>query len=343
MLRFRCLLLSLLLIGATSFAQSKELNIYTWTGYMPDSVIQKFENETGIKVNLMEFDSNETLYTKIKANPNAGYDIIVPSAYYVDKMQKQGMLHELDKSKLPNFKNLSPLLLNKPFDPGNKYSVPYCWGSTGIVVNRKYIDPKTVTKWQDLWDPKYHNQLMMLDDIREVFGMAMQTLGYSINDRNPDHIKQAYLKLRLLMPNIKIFNSDAEQNIYIDEDALIGMGWSGDIGMAQEENKDLVYIYPKEGFSIWVDCLAIAKNAPHLEAAHKFIDFVMRPDISAEISITNHYPSPNLQAFKLLPSNLRRNPMINPASDVLEKGEFELDLGDAIGTYTKYWELLKIS
>jgi spermidine/putrescine transport system substrate-binding protein len=343
MFNVRYFFISLLLIGAAAFAQSNELNIYTWTGYMPDSVIQKFEHENGIKINLMEFDSNETLYTKLKANPKAGYDIIVPSAYYVDKMSRQGMLHELDKSKLSNFKNLAPMLLNKPFDPGNRYSIPYCWGSTGIVVNRKYIDPKTVTKWQDLWNPKYHNQLMMLDDIREAFGMAMQTLGYSINDRNPAHIKQAYLKLKALMPNIKIFNSDAEQNIYIDEDALIGMGWSGDIGLAQEENKDLVYIYPKDGFSIWVDCLAIAKNAPHIEAAHKFINFIMRPDISAEISIINHYPSPNLAAFKLLPANMRNNPMINPASDVLKKGEFELDLGDAIGVYTKYWELLKIS
>ncbi len=184
---------------------------------------------------------------------------------------------------------------------------------------------------------------MMLDDMREVFSIALITLGYSINDTNPEHLKQVYLKLKQLMPNIKMFNSDAVQNILIDEDAYIGMEWNGETYIARQENPNLVYIYPQDGFPIWIDSLAIVKNAPHLNNAYKFINFLIRPDIAKKIALYSGYSSPNLAAVKMLPKNMQNNPVINPYQKTLQKGQLQLDLGAAANKlYIKYWELLKI-
>lgn len=326
----------------TVLAGSKVLNIYIWADYLPKEVVQQFTKETGIKVVVAEFDNNETLYTKLKTAPRAGYDIAVPSSYYVERMARQKMLHKIDLAKIPNFKNLNPDLVYQKFDPKNEYSIPYLWGSNGIVVNQKYFAVNSVNTWADLWQPKYRGQLLLLNEMRDVFAVALIKLGYSINDTDPEHIKQAYLELRKLEPNIKLFNSDAVANIYIDEDAVIGIGWSGDIDLARQENEDLAYIYPADGFPVWMDCMVITKNAPHLENSYKFLNFIMRPDIAKKIALYTGYSTPNLAAVKIMPKEWRDNQIINPSHDVLRRGEFQRDIGSAAGVYAKYWELLKI-
>lgn len=331
----------LLLITAQSFADNV-VNVYNWADYFPPELIQKFENETGIKVNYSTFEGNEELYAKLKANPNAGYDVIVPSSYYVSRMSHEGMLQRFDKNQLSNYKYLNPNLLHKPFDPNNEYSVPYVWGSTGLTINTHYYNPKNITRWSDLWQPQYQNQLLMLDDVREVFGIALITLGYSINDTNPDHIKQAYLKLKLLMPNIKLFNSDAVPSIYTDGDARIGMGWNGDIFNVMKENSDVTYTYPVDGFPIWIDCLAIPKNAPHVSNALKFINFVLDPQNAAYNAKTLGYSTPNMGAKRYLPKAMQNNPAFNPDPNVLRRAQLQQDIGPAKDIYEKYWELLKI-
>jgi len=328
-------------ISTSVYAEKNVLNIYAWSGYIPDTVIKQFTKETGIQVNLSEYDSNETMYAKLKAS-SAGYDIIIPSSYFIERMTKQNMLQKLDKNELPNFKNLNPVLLHKPYDSENNFSIPYLWGTTGIVVNSKYFKEGEITKWQDFWNPKFKNQLMMLSDIRDVFGMTLLTLGYSPNDTKPEHIKEAYLKLKELLPNIKIFNSDAEQTIYIDEDAIIGMGYNGDIHLTQQENPDVKFIYPKEGFTIWIDCLAVIKNAPHLQNSYKFINFILRPDVGKEISEEIGYATPNLAAIKLLPKEEQNDKTINPDAETLKHGELQVDVGQALPMLSKYWEKLKI-
>lgn len=336
--------LLLLISFFLSSAQAAEvLNVYNWSGYLPDSVIKQFEKETGIHVSFSSYDSNETLYAKLKTNPRAGYDIIVPSTYYVDKMRNEHMLHKIDKSKLSNFKNLSPALLHHAHDPENEYSVPYFWGTTAIAVNTHVHPKQSITHWSDFWKPKYKDTLMILDDLREVFSMSLISLGYSANDTNEEHIRQAYYKLKQLLPNIRLFSSDAEEAIYIDEDATLGMGWSGDIYLAKQENPDLDYIYPQEGFVIWIDNLAIPAEAPHVKNAYLFINFILRPDISKEISLQTGYASPNLEALKLLPPSFRNNPIIYPPAEILSRGQVQTDVGDAMKVYEKYWELLKIA
>lgn len=320
----------------------KVVNVYIWSNEVPDSVIHKFEEETGITVNYSNYDSNETLYAKLKANPHAGYDVIEPSSYYVQRMSREGMLQKLDKSKLPNYKNLDPLFLNRPFDPTSSYSIPFLWGVTGIFVNKTFFQPDQITKWSDFWDPKYKNQLLMLNDVREVFSMAFLSLGFSANTNNPTEIKQAYEKLITLLPNIKLFNNDAVPSIVSDDDATIGMVWNGDFYKAAMENENLAFVYPKDGFVIWVDCFAIPQYAPHVENAHIFINYLMRPDVALQAMIEDKYSVANLAGQALLPANLRSNTAIYPLKSILERGEFQTDISDeALGLYQTYWQLLK--
>jgi spermidine/putrescine transport system substrate-binding protein len=338
----KVLFILLLLFSALPISAAKILNVYNWSGYMPDDVLQQFEKETGITVNYSTYDSNETMYAKLKADPNAAYDIVVPSSYFIDRMHNERMIRRIDKTKLSNFKNLNPDFLNKAFDPHNIYSVPYLWSSSAIVVNAKYFDPKKITRWADLWRPEYKDQLLMLDDTREIFSMALIMLGYSANDTNPQHVKQAYEKLRLLSPNIKLFNDEAVQSIYIDEDAMLGMGWSGDIYLANKENSAVRYIYPQEGFVIALDNLAIPRGAQHIDSAYKFINFLLRPDIAARLSTEIGYGTPNLAGFKLLPKDIRDNSIVYPDKAAMRRAQFQTDVGAAATVYEKYLELLKI-
>lgn len=334
---------SFFLSFSANAAEENVLNLYTWSGVIPDFIIQQFEKETGIKVNFSTYDSNETMYAKLKATKEAGYDIVEPSSYYVDRMRRQGMLEKIDASQLSHLKNEDPEFLNQSYDPHNNFSIPFIWGVTGIFVNTETYSPNSISHWNDLWDKKFENQLMLLDDSREVFAIALLSLGYSINDSNPDHINQAYQKLKQLSSNIKIFKSDGVITILIDEDASVGMVWNGDLFKAKKENPKLDFIYPKDGFVIWVDNFAIPKGAPHLKNAYRFLNFMLRADIAKTVSLSNDYPTPNLAARKLLPPDIRNNPIVYPSHDILRRGQFQTDISDeAIELYERYWEKLKM-
>lgn len=335
-------LISLLWLLLTPvFADENIVNIYNWSNYISNDILKEFTQETGIKVNYTTYDSNETLYAKLKANPHTGYDVIVPSTYFVDRMRQQGMLQALDKSRLPNFKNLNPVLLNKSYDPGNHYSIPYFWSSTGIVLSSK-IDSRPLQAWADFWNPRYRKQLLLLDDVHEVFSMALMVLGYSPNDTDPGHIRLAYLKLKQLMPNVRLFNNDGVKSLFIDEDLTVGMAWNGDIYQAAQENPALRFIYPKEGFVISIDSMAIPIGASHVNNAYTFINFILRPDIAKKISLATGFSTPNLVAYKRMPKAILNNSMIYPDKKTLQRSVVQVDVGAAESVYQHYWELLKI-
>lgn len=320
------------------------LNLYNWSEYMPQEILDGFEAETGIDVNYTTFDSNEAMYAKLKLlDDSSQYDLSIPSTYYVEKMAKEGLLQELDKSKLSNFKNLDTSFTNTKVDPENKYSIPYMWGSTGLAINGDSIDPKTVNSWNDLWNPKYKQQVMLTNDVREVFGMALLTLGYSGNSKNPAEIKAAYEKLVTLTPNIKTFNSDATRMPYIEGETALGMTWNGEAVMANDEGlTSLVYKYPTEGAILWMDNFVIPKNAKQVDAAHQFIDYLLRPENAKIVSEQIGYASPNLAARELMDEDVRNNPTIYPSKAVLAKAEFQEDVGDeALQLYQQYWDKLK--
>ena len=363
--------LMLLCFSFSAFAEEpKILNIYTWSNYVPQSVIQQFEAETGIRVHHSTYVNNEALYAKLEANPEAPYDIIMPSSYFISRMRSHGLIQTIDLSKIPNHKHLNPLLLGRAHDPEDRYSLPYLWHSTGIALNTRYhpldaperqgaetgiqsvrsgqqVDAlgqggaQHFKAWADLWRP-LKEQLFVLDDARELFGVALLTLGYSVNEQDPVRIEAAYQKLKKLMPNIKLFNTDAQQSIYLDEDLTLGMAWSGDLYLASLENAHLAMIYPEEGFIIALDSIAIPKGAQHVDHAHRFIDFLCRPEIAKAVSLETGYSTANSAALSMMPEALRHNSMLYPDQRTMKRGVFLMDVGRATAIYEKYYERLKL-
>jgi spermidine/putrescine transport system substrate-binding protein len=326
---------------STALAADNTLVIYNWSDYLPQQVITQFTKETGIKVQYSTYDSNEAMYTKVKTMQGKGYDLLVPSTYYVDRMRREGLLQKINKSRLSNFGNLDPHLLNQPYDPNNDYSIPYLWGTTGIAINVKAVDPRNVTAWADLWDPAYKNKLLLLNDVRDVFAVGLKVLGYSANSTQENEIRAAYEKLTQLLPNVRVFNSESPKALYLAGEVALGMDWNGSTYMANKENPDIQYLYPKEGVTLWMDSLVIPVGAQHVEAAHKFISFILRPEIAKVITEEIGYTSPNREAIKLLPDKVRANHIAYPTEEELKNAEFEVDVGEALPVYEKYWQRLK--
>lgn len=328
-------------------AQAQDrLSVYAWAEYLPDGVLQSFTKETGIKVDYATFDSNEALYAKLKLLQTSGasesYDLIFPSSYMLSKMAREGMLQPLDKSKLPNLSQLEPSLLDREFDPGNRFSVPYAFGSTAIAVNRDDLADANITAWQDLWDSQWQGQLMLTDDIRENFQMALLTLGHSANSREPEEIKAAYEKLLTLQDNVLLYNSDNPRMPYIAGEVSLGLIWSDQAYKTQQDGMNLEYVYPEEGAIFWVDSAAVPANAKSADAAHQFMDYLMRPDVAAMIIQELGIAVPNQGARALLPTDVADNPVLFPSSETVAKGHFQDDLGDEVlAVYEQYWVKLR--
>jgi len=324
-------------------ASDNVVNLFNWSGYLSPRVAEQFTKETGIKINQTTFDSNEILYTKLKADPHSSYDIIIPSSYMIARMMHEHMLHPLDKSQLSNLQNIDPNLLNKAYDPGNRYSIPYLWGTTAIILNQHYYDPNYITRWSDFWQPNYRGKLALADDMRDVFSMALIVLGYSVNDENPTHIRAAYQKLKQLWPNVMVLTSDGAEQMYVNEDCTIGMFENGNTYSIAQENPAVTYRYPKEGAMLWIDNMSIPRYATHLKNAYRLMNFLMRPEIAAEQSEDVGFATPNLPGKKLLPNAIRKNPILYPDNTVMRHAHVESALSNAANRlYIRYWQLLKL-
>ncbi len=338
----RILLASLLLCTGIAVADDpKTLVVYNWAEYLPKKVLRQFTQETGIKVQYSTYDSNESMYAKVKTVKGAGYDVLVPSTYYVDRLRREGLLQPLDKSRLRNLSNLNPRLLNQSYDPNNEYSIPYLWGTTGIAYNADKLPPGQLTRWADLWDPAYQNKLLLLNDMREVFSMGLKVLGHSINTTDENQIRAAYEKLSAMMPNVRVFDAESPKTKFLSGEVVAGMLWNGEAYQASKDNSKIKYVYPKEGAMMWMDNLVISAGAKNLDTAYVFIDFVLRPEIARQISEEVGYSSPNLAAIRLLPEAVRNNPTVYPSDEDLKNVEFQADVGAALPVYDQYWQRLK--
>lgn len=335
------MILAIVLLAAIQAQAAEKIYVYNWTEYLPESVLAQFTKETGIEVVYTTYDSNETMYAKLKLIKKNGYDVAVPSTYFVSKMGREGMLMKLESTLLPNMKNLDPELLNKDYDPNNNYSIPYMWGSTGIAVNTDEIPKEQITSWKDLWKPEFKEKLLLQDDLREVFHMALRIKGFSGNTTDPREIEQAYLLLKDLMPNVLLFNSDSPRLPFLAGEVSIGMIWNGEAWMAREENPAIQYVYPKEGASFWVDSFVIPQGARNPKGAHAFINFMMTPEVAKACVEEYGYPTPVKPAIALLDPNISSNRTIFPDTKVIKQGEFQNDVGQAIEIYQKYWEKLR--
>jgi spermidine/putrescine transport system substrate-binding protein len=324
------------------FAQ-EVVNVYAFGGEIPYQLIKEFEKTTNIKVNFSTVDGNETMYAKLKSVSKVPYDVITVSSYYVEKMKKHLLIEPISQNKLTNYSNIDPFFIEQQDGFQKNYSIPLVWGTTGIFINTKYIK-KPIDSWQQLLDPQFKNQLVLLDDVREVFSMSLLMLNQSPNSQSPHSLQQAHANLLQLLPNIKLFATDTIKSIMIDEDAIIGMTWSGDFFKAHQENNHLKFIYPREGYVIWVDCLAITKGAQHKENAYKFIDFMLRAQSAKTIALEQGYAIANQAGKKLLPATILNNQAIYPDEKTLKGGFFQKNIDqEGLNLMAKYWQALKLS
>ena len=339
-------IVGIFMINTNANAQAKEkiVYLYNWSEYVPSGILEEFTKETGITVILSSFESNETMYSKLKAmDKGSSYDVIAPTTYFVEKMRSEGLLQALDHRKLPNLKNIDPDLLNKPYDPKNRYSVPQVFGATLIAYNKNEIAANNIHSWADLWDPKYKGKLQLNDDAREVFHIALIKLGLNPNSKNPKDLERAYIELLKLRPNILNFDSDNPTSAFISGDVNLGMLWNGSAYIARNEGIPINIIWPTEGGIFWMDTLAIPKYAKNVEGAHALVNFFLRPDVAAKVSLSIGYPSPNLTARKLLPKEMIEDTMLYPSKEILAAGQWQEDVGDIAPLYEDYYQRLKVA
>jgi spermidine/putrescine-binding protein len=306
---------------------AKELNLFMWSEYIPQEVLDGFTQEYGVKVNYDAYSSNEEMIAKLNAG-GAVYDLVVPSTFMVESMNKQGLLQPIDHNLLPNLKNLDKKFLDLQHDKGNKVSIPYMWGTVGIAYNKTKVT-KAPTSWNDLLDPAYKGKVVVLDAAREVMGAATQATGHSLNTTNKDELKAAGDWLKKLVPSVMAWDSDNPKGNLIAGDAVIGLVWNGEAALAASENKDIEYILPKEGGVLWLDSLSIPKTSKNAYTAHAFINYVLRPDVAAKIGEAFPYGLPNTEGFKLLPKEIQESKASYPPAEWLTKAEYTNEIGDA--------------
>jgi spermidine/putrescine transport system substrate-binding protein len=323
---------SLALNRSEGYAGGNTLTVYNWGDYIDPALIKKFEKQTGLKVIYQTFDSNEAMMAKI-AQGGATFDVAVPSEYAISKMKEDGLLIPLDHSKLPNLKYINPRFLNLSFDPGNRYSVPYFWGTVGIVYNPSMLGGKKITSWNDLWDPDLRNQILLVDGAREVIGMGLNSLHYSLNDTNKEHLQEAKEKLDRLVPNVKAIVGDEIKMLLANEEAAIGVVWSGDAAEIIAENDKLDYVVPKEGSNLWFDNMVIPKTAKNIEGAHAFINFMLDPKNAAQNAEYVGYSTPNEKALDYMPKEITEDKRFYPDFDSIGNLEVYENLGKRMLAY----------
>lgn len=320
-------------------SDEKLLNLYIWSAYISDDTLKKFEQETGIQVHYDLYDSNEALLEKLQSGV-ADYDVVVPSDYAARIMIRQGLLEKLDRSRLIGMENIHPRFQSVGYDPGSEHTVPFLWGTSGIGYNKtKVTDP--VDSWAILWNEKYKDRILMLDDPRETFGVALKWKGYSINTTDPKQLEEARNLLSAQKPLVKTYNSSSFDEILLSGDVWLAHGWSGQLAKAKDQNSDLAYVIPKEGATIWVDNLAVPAAARHKDSAYAFLNFCLRPEIAAEITNYSGYASPNEAAKAHIKPEIANDPARYPDEETLSRCEFLADLGEATTLLDRYWTEVK--
>ncbi|VEF46306.1 family 1 extracellular solute-binding protein [Bacillus freudenreichii] len=313
------------------------VNILNWSEYLPDELIKEFEKETGIKVNYSTISSNEELVAKLNVG-KATYDVAVPSTYFIEVLINEGQLEKINKDNIPNLKNIDEKYMGWDFDPNDEYSVPYMWGTEVIAYNEDLVDFE-IKSYKDLFNPKLKDGLVVVDDPRTMLGAMLEMLGYSTNSTNEDEIMEAAEELKKLMPNIKAFDSDSPKNMLVSGEVKAGVVYGAEAALAMRENPSIKLVIPEDHLSLWQDNFVIPKDAPHKENAEKFIDFILRPEISKEITMDYPYHNPNKAALELLPDDVQEE--LELTDEEFERGVHAKDVGEAIKYYDRAWSEVK--
>ena len=314
-------------------ANSDTLNIFNWGDYIDPDLLDQFEEETGYRVVYETFDSNEAMYTKVQQGGTA-YDLAIPSEYMIDRMIQEELVLPLDHSKIDGLEHIDPAFLDLAFDPDNQYSIPYFWGTLGIVYNDKMIDGEEIKSWSDLWNSKYREDIMLIDGAREIIGIGLQTKGYSLNSKNDKELTEAFELLKGLAPNVKALVADEIKMYMIQEEASIAVTFSGEAADMMWENESLHYILPEEGSNLWFDNMVIPKTAQNKEAAYAFINFMLDPEVAAQNADYIGYSTPNQDAMALLPEETVNDVQFYPTDEMMKNLEVYENIGfEYLGKY----------
>lgn len=334
-----------IILSTTSCSDSKQktLTIFNWGDYINEEVIHDFETETGIKVIYDTFSTNEDMWTKFISS-SVTYDLVIPSDYMIERMIREDRIIPLDHSKIPNIKNLYPEFFQMNYDKGLQYSIPYFWGSAGIVYNTKNIT-ETVDSWSILWNEKYMDKIIMMDAPRHTLMVALKSLGYSLNSTNPEELEAAKQLLIQQRPLVLAYANDNSKDMMLQGEADFAVMWSGEAYAIMVEQPDTFqYVLPKEGTSVTVDGMVIPKNAENAEAAYQFIDFILRPEVCVKNMEEIFYNTPNQAAYQSLPANLQDLLGELPFESIRKKeSEIFVDLREHMDLYNNKWTEFKVS
>lgn len=333
------IMMTLLLIGCSS-KQEAILNVYNWSDYIDPDVVTAFEKEYQVKVNYDTFASNEELLAKLEGGAQ-GYDVIFPSDYMVELMVEGGMLTTLDHTQIPNFRGVDPKFADPPYDPGSKHSIAFTYGTSGIGYNADEVTDE-INSWEAFWNPKYAGRILLLDDVREVFGFAFKYLGYSVNDTVPAHLEEAKALLMRQKESLLKYESTMNKDLLLNREALISHYWAGDMYQIMDEDTSFAFTIPVEGAVLFTDCMAIPVSAPHKDLAHKFINYILKPDVAGKIVNKVWYAMPIPAALEYVDEEISSDPNIFPPDEILARCEFLTDLGDYNQTLDRAWTELKM-
>lgn len=315
--------------------KKETINVFNFGDYIDESILKTFENETGIKVKYDTFATNEDMYVRLKQGGDS-YDVVFISDYMIERTIKEDYLEKINWENIPNKKYINPIFKNLIYDPQNEYSAPFTWGTMGIIYNESLIKDE-ITSWNDLWNEKYKGEILMLNSQRDTIGIALINLGYSMNTRNEAELDKAKDLLIKQKPIVYAYLGDDIKDALISGEGSIGLVWSGDAVYMREENPALKYIVPKEGTNLWFDSMVIPKSTKNKEGAEKFINFLLRPDISKLNSEYNGYSSPIPEAIKLLDKEIQNDLVSYPSEKVIKNTEIFRDPSDILYKYDEIW------
>ena len=320
--------------------------VYSWGDYLDPTTLEMFEDETGIRVVLDEFDTNESMYPRVSAGA-VHYDVICPSDYMIEKMIGHGLLQPLDFDRLPNARKYIGQKFfeqSRAFDPENKYSVPYCWGTVGIIYDTTKID-EPIDSWAVLWDERYRNEILMQDSPRDALMVPLKLKGHSLNSTNPDELNEARDLLIAQKPLVQAYVIDEAKDKLISGEAALGVVFSGEALMISLENEDMEFVVPKEGTNFWIDGWVLTRDAENVENAHKFIDFMCRPEIAVINFDYLGYSTPNVAVRELEEDeDIKNSPVAFPDPEVYEDQETYKYFGEAMDRiYSDLWIQVKVN
>lgn len=323
------------LLAAGSAQAAEELHLYNWGDYINPEVLSRFTAETGIKVSLDTYGSNEEMLAKLQAGAS-GYDIVFPSVHMHDTMAALDMLEKTNINQSPAFANIDPAFLRAKSDPKGEYCLPYAWGTVGIMYNKNKVS-KPIESWADFFaEAKAGKKVIMLDDMRESLGVGLIENGKSVNTTEPDDIKQAADWLLERKPLVSAFTYDSVPMVQ-SGDAAAAHYFVGAMMYVQQDPQNLAYVIPKEGATMYQEDMCVLKSAPNKANAKRFMEFFLKPEIASLNTIQQTNGTPNKEALKLLPAELRDNPQINPPAEVMAKLQIFQDLGKGLKQYDRAW------